>query len=143
MDCFVASLLAMTMGHNSAFSRQDLPELCVSHTLENQRAQGMPGARRTRSLVCKGRKHTSSHHRYAEQSGIPCAMVLWLIPRSPRCTGLCSHRRPQLIICELDPSVGRSGPHGFAIRIGFARPATPTRPSHPAPNVRDDRDTPL
>jgi len=26
----------------------------------------MPGVCRTRSLVCKGRKHTSSHHRYAE-----------------------------------------------------------------------------
>jgi hypothetical protein len=26
----------------------------------------MPGARRTRSLVCKGRKHTSSHHGCAE-----------------------------------------------------------------------------
>jgi hypothetical protein len=26
----------------------------------------MPDARRTRSLVCKGRKHTSSHDRYAE-----------------------------------------------------------------------------
>jgi len=26
------------------------------------RARGMPGARCTRSLVCKGRKHTSSHH---------------------------------------------------------------------------------
>jgi hypothetical protein len=25
----------------------------------------MPGARRTRNLVCKGRKHTSSHHRQA------------------------------------------------------------------------------
>jgi hypothetical protein len=26
----------------------------------------MPGVCRTRSLVCKGRKHTSSHHWYAE-----------------------------------------------------------------------------
>ncbi len=26
----------------------------------------MPDAWRTRSLVCKGRKHTSSHYRYVE-----------------------------------------------------------------------------
>ena len=52
----------------------------------------MPGARRTRSLVCKGRKHTSSHHRYAEQSGTPCAMVYGLYALSP-VSGLDSHRR--------------------------------------------------
>ena len=31
----------------------------------------MPGARRTRSLVCKGRKHTSSHHGRTGTPGIP------------------------------------------------------------------------
>src|SRR6185437_16404447 len=36
-----------------------------------------------------------------------------------------------------------SGPHDFAVRIGSARLAPPKRPSHPAPNVRDDRETPL
>jgi hypothetical protein len=45
----------------------------------------MPGAQCTRSLVCKGRKHTSSHH---ELTGInpafPHAMVLRLISCSPR-----------------------------------------------------------
>jgi hypothetical protein len=45
--------------------------------------------------------------------------------------------------CELDLSVGRPGPRGFAIRTGLARPAKPARPSHPASYVRDDRDTPL
>jgi hypothetical protein len=47
------------------------------------------------------------------------------------------HRR------QLDISVGISGPHDFAVRIDAARPAAPTRPSHPMPNVRDDRETPL
>jgi hypothetical protein len=56
----------------------------------------MPGAQRTRSLVCKGRKHTSSHHRYADTSGIPCTMVFPAYTRSPRGTGLYSHRRPQV-----------------------------------------------
>jgi hypothetical protein len=37
----------------------------------------MPGAQRTHSLACKVKKHTSfSHHRFAETTGIPCAMVL-------------------------------------------------------------------
>src|SRR6266567_8641058 len=44
---------------------------------------------------------------------------------------------------KLDASVGASGPHGFAVRISAARLASLPRPPHPAPNVRDDRDTPL
>jgi hypothetical protein len=43
----------------------------------------------------------------------------------------------------LDISVEISGPHDFAVRIGAARLASPPRPPHPAPNVRDDRETPL
>src|ERR1700730_6333439 len=53
-------------------------------------------------------------------------------------TGLFCHRRLQVTTCTLDASVGASGPHDFAVRIGIARLATPTRPSHPAPNVRGD-----
>jgi hypothetical protein len=40
-------------------------------------------------------------------------------------------------------SVGRPGPHDFAVRTGIARRATPLRPSHPALQVRDDREAPL
>jgi hypothetical protein len=46
-------------------------------------------------------------------------------------------------IRKLDPSTGRSGPHDFAVRADGARLAHASRPSHPALNVRDDRDTPL
>jgi hypothetical protein len=49
----------------------------------------------------------------------------------------------RLVTRKLDPSVGRSGPRVFAVRINAARPAAPTRPSHPAPNVRDDREPSL
>src|SRR3977135_2600921 len=44
---------------------------------------------------------------------------------------------------ELDASTGASGPHDFAVRLGRARQSQPSRPSLPAPNVRDDRETPL
>src|SRR6202167_4636507 len=44
---------------------------------------------------------------------------------------------------QLDISVGISGPHDFAVRFSIARLATPKRPPHPAPNVRDDREAPL
>jgi hypothetical protein len=44
---------------------------------------------------------------------------------------------------RVDISVEMSGPHDFAVRLGCARLAPPKRPPHPAPNVRDDRETPL
>src|SRR5215831_18735033 len=44
--------------------------------------------------------------------------------------------------CELDPSVGRSGPRDFAVRFILARRAKPKRPSYPAPTFVTTR-TPL
>ena len=64
--------------------------------------------------------------------------------------GLCCHRRSREALAsrKLDTSVGVSGPHDFAVRNNIARPHArsardPSRPPHPAPHVRDDRDTPL
>ena len=47
------------------------------------------------------------------------------------------HRR------QLGTSLGVPGPHAFAVRVDIARLTMPSRPSHPAPNVRDDREAPL
>ena len=70
--------------HAFAFSRRDPPEFCLGHP-QSGRVQGMPGARRTRGPV---RNEVGScaheHTGEAEASGIPCAMALRLMPRSPR-----------------------------------------------------------
>jgi hypothetical protein len=42
----------------------------------------MPGAQRTRSLACN-KKHARCDYRYAETSGIPCAMVYGLCRALP------------------------------------------------------------
>jgi hypothetical protein len=70
-------------------------------------------------------------------------MVFGLFRALPGVPGFLATIARRIITRGLDPSVGRSGPHVFAVRIGVARLAAPTRPSHPEPNVRDDRDTPL
>jgi hypothetical protein len=44
---------------------------------------------------------------------------------------------------QLDISVEISGPHGLAVRETRSRQARVSRPSHPASNVRDDREAPL
>jgi hypothetical protein len=71
--------------HTSAFSRRISPELCISFRPQIKRAQGMPGAGwhpRSRVQIALVVAHTSIQVQ-PEQPGIPCAMVLRLIPSSP------------------------------------------------------------
>src|SRR5689334_5899382 len=68
-----------------------------------------------------------SHHRFAETAGIPCTTVLRLIPCSLRRSG------------SLSPSLAK---HLANFAFAFVSCAS-TRPSYPAPNVRDDREAPL
>ena len=44
---------------------------------------------------------------------------------------------------QLEASVEAPGPHDFAVRARRTRLVHRARPSHPAPNVRDDREAPL
>src|SRR5581483_3413269 len=94
----------------------------------------MPGAWRARSLVRKRKKHTSvvttgspKTFRHSLRDGFNAFLRAlpgdraFLPPSPARCVSTTRLRRP---------------PAG-------ARLAACKRPSHPAPNVRDDRDTPL
>ena len=70
-------------------------------------------------------------------------MVLTVSSALSRVTGLSCHPRLADHPARLDASVGASGPHDFAVRLTRPSSKTHPRPSLPAPNVRDDRDTPL
>jgi hypothetical protein len=81
----------------------------------------------------------SIHHRYAEQSGIPCAMVLTISFVISPVIGLSCHRhlvRCASIVTKLDISVEMSGPHDFVVHETRARQPRTSRPPHPAPNVQ-------
>ena len=158
MDCFVASAPRndVAASHTPAFSRLHLPELshqCPSREGAGdpqERAQGMPDAQSTRSRACRIDSTRVSHHRYTGSE--PAFPARWfygflralpgdraLLPPSPL---------RSLLLKDLNASVGASGPHDFAVRESIVRPrnelrSTPSRPPHPMPNVRDDRDTPL
>jgi len=89
---------------------------------------------------------------YKVQPDHPAFPAQWLTAytRSPREPGfLAPVARSVRHASGLGLSVGRPGPHDFAVRIGAVRPpnvtshASPMRPSHPAANARDDRETPL
>src|SRR5450756_104270 len=80
------------------------------------RAQGMPGARCTRGLVCNMEKKThTSIQVQRRQSDIPCAMVLRLIASSPRRSGFVCHRRP--------------ADDGFVRPVGLANPPRDLTPT--------------
>jgi hypothetical protein len=111
--------------------------------LKNQRAQGMPGARRARSLAWCIKNTRVSHHGRAGSPGIPRAMVLTVSFVLSPVIGLSCHRRPADDSAKLDAGVEASGPHDFAVREKRLRLWRCPRPPHPASNVRDDRETPL
>ncbi len=131
----------------------------------------MPAAPAASCALCIGRTHTSNNE-YTGTPGIPARNGFTAYVVLSPVTGLFCHRRlrirglsapgrADLPSRELDASVGASGPHDFAVRSNISRqravdrsqahhpPCDPIarkmlpRPSHPAPNVRDDRETPL
>jgi hypothetical protein len=146
-----------------------MPGLCCVVSPE-ERAQGTPGARCTRDLVCKNahnKAHTSIQVQ-SEQSGIPCAMALRLITCSPRrrirlvtvADGLTVDRKPGRVrktSASLTPATGARTTRlcrataSFVLRACMIahgnRPATAIAPDAAAstasrPNVRDDGQRP-
>ncbi len=89
----------------------------------DQRAQGIPGARCTRGLVCKvaqknAHEHTGSAEavRHSLRNGFTAYFVL-----SPAIR-LCCHRRPRkLVSANLNANHEASEPHDFAVRLGAVR----------------------
>jgi hypothetical protein len=150
MDC--VATLAMTTRHASAFPQHECPSDAKNVTLQIKRAQGAPDAPVAPAARMQTRNATGTpKHRHSLRNGFN-----GLSSCSPRCSGLVGHRHLAHTACRtearhrqlarLDPSVGGSGPHDLAVRRGcFRRRAKraehPRRPSHPASNVRDDRDT--
>jgi hypothetical protein len=110
-----------------------------------KRAQGRPGAHRTHGPRAT-KKHAAEPQVRADQPAFPAQWCYGLYVISP-VTGLSCHRRSWII-----PRTWRQRRGARTTR--FRRPHTrrssrktiapgDVRPSHPAPNVRDDREPPL
>jgi hypothetical protein len=133
-------------GHASAFSRHDVPEVCLDfRPRKGKRAQGRPGARCTRGLVCKivrrnAHEHTGSAEtlRPSPRNGFTAYIALSLA------TGfVATIARKKRASHELDASVGASEPHDFAVRKQRRSSLARHRVHRIPPYVRDDHDTPL
>ena len=76
---------AMTTEYDSAFSRRDAPEVCkiIRPKKRGRRECRVLAAPAVSCAKVRKKAHTSIQVQ-SEHSGIPCAMVLRLMPRSPR-----------------------------------------------------------
>src|ERR1700742_1424036 len=105
----------------------------------------MPGARCTRSLVCKMKNTRVSHHRFTGAPGIPCAMVLTVSFVLFLVTGLSCHhhqRDAEPFFANLTPASGRQNhTTSPSASVRFVSRTDASTASHR--NVRDDRDPPL
>src|SRR5882757_8983147 len=130
---------------NFAISRLDSPEVCQKlPALSNQRAQGMPGAgapAAARGVVVSTRV---SHHEYAgntrhsPRNGFNGFLRALLGDRA--CLPPSS---AELSSANLTPASGRQDHTTSPSASQRSRQQRHPRPSHPAPYVRDDRETPL
>jgi hypothetical protein len=111
LDCFVAAAPRMMsqLGQASAFSRREAPERCtILIAFENRgrresRVPAAPAASRA-----KYKKHTSLVTTGSpETPGLPCAMVLRLISRSPRGPGFLAPVASRIASRNLTPASGR------------------------------------
>ena len=76
--------------------------------------------------------------------GLPCAMVYGLLRALPgERLFLPPSPLRSFATQELGASVGASGPHGFAVRVGSRSSCASFRVHCIPPRVRDDRDPPL
>jgi hypothetical protein len=102
----------------------------------------MPGAGRTRSLVCKkGETHTSSSGkaetiRHSLRNGFTAYSALSLV------SGLFSHHRPGLLARDLIPASGDQD-HTAWPYASVHSPAAPKASIAARTTNRDDRETPL
>jgi hypothetical protein len=113
------------------------PRLAITFAPQKKRAQGRPGARCTRGLVCNCASQEMRTRACRFSGNTPAFPAQWLYGLFRALPGdrLSCHHRPREAFAsqELDASVEASGPHDFAVRFSTTRQPCRPRPPHPAP----------
>jgi hypothetical protein len=133
--------------HHAASSRRLTPELCSILVPSKDEGAGKAGCRTAPMARQQQKKLAAVTTGSAEHPAFPAR---WFTAYSALSsgTGLSCPRRRAIISRDLASASGGQdhtpSPSASAsfVRVHEAR-ATPTRPSHPALNVRDDREAPL
>ena len=114
---------------------------------QKKRAQGRPGARCTRDLMCKTQIAKNAHEHTGSAEAVRPSLR-----NGSTVYSVLSPARPGLFVTvipkkrelprNLTPAIGASGPHDFAVRFSHARQSRLWRPSLPDPRFVTV-DTPL
>ena len=103
----------------------------------------MPDAQPRPWPACNKKSRRQSPQVQPGQTGIPCTMVLRLIRDLLGVPGLLASVAARASPARLDLSVGRPGPHDFAVRRKDRAPRDRSASITSRPNVRGDARTPL
>ena len=141
----IASLHPSYDRHSFAISRRVAPE--VFHFVsppQKQRAQGRPGARCTRGLVCKVRKQkrTRAYRFSGEHPAFPAQWLYGLLRALPGERLFCHRRRSGMNLHDLTPAPRRQD-HTTSPYASCALVCHAIRVHRIPPHVRDDHDPPL
>jgi hypothetical protein len=132
LDCFVASLLAMTAFRTwlNIPATQTAPEFCfVATPMKNRgrredRVRAAPAVSRAK---CTSQKRTRAYRFSGNTPAFPAQWFYGLLRALPGDRAFLPPSPSRIAPQELDTSVGVSGPHDFAVRVNVVRLAT-----HPA-----------
>ena len=129
--------------HSFAISRHDTPEVALEFPqLSNRRAQGKPGARCTRGLVCKNAQQ-NAHEQTGSAEAIRLSLRdgLQLTPRSPRRPAFLPPSLADLPSANLMPAPGHQD-HTASPSTSGALVRRTVRVHRIPLHVRDDRERP-
>jgi hypothetical protein len=130
-----------TASHPATLPR---PSLCQTTSLEKIRGRRECRAPDTHPRFRVKKTHESSPQVRRTIPAFPARRCYGLFRALPGDRAFLSPYPAQCkALSRENASVETSGPHGFAVRPRRARLARQRRPSLPASNVRDDRETPL
>ncbi len=136
----------MQLRSRGAYSR---PSFAIGSPLIT-RGAGKAGRRLHPWPACRKECRRQSPQVRAGHPGLPCAMVLRLLRGLPGAPGflVTVARATRQRRHARGIGIGMPGPHGLAVRLETVRRhdrsrRSPKRPPHPAPDVRDGRETPL
>ena len=134
----------MTTEYEFAISRRIAPELCIIVCPpRKERAQGRPGARCTRGLVCNCAqgKRTRAYRYRRSIPAFPAQWLYGLLRALPGERLFCLRRPREASLLRLNASTATSEPHDFAVRSG-AYVCRAISVHRIPPRVRDVRERP-
>src|SRR5882762_8976687 len=119
--------------YTSAFSRLDMPELCITFALLENRGRREDRVRAAPAIsraICTQQKRTRAYRFGGNTPAFPAQWLYGLLRALPGERLFCHRRDARMTLAQLDASTAASGPHDFAVRSSCTRQSQLSRPPH-------------